>query len=66
MRRLKHRTKLDCFFNGIEFTQSHRPEEVISDTYDKCEAGVQNVYSGFDFLINPAGFRGHWLYVIEW
>ena len=30
---------LDCFCNGIEFTQSHRPEEVIPDSYDKCEAG---------------------------
>ena len=36
---------LDCFaFNGIEFTQSHWPEEVISDSYDIsydiCEPGV--------------------------
>ena len=28
---------LDCFCNGIEFTQSHRPEEVIPDTCEKFE-----------------------------
>ena len=28
---------LDCFHKGIEFSQSHRPEEVIPDSYDKCE-----------------------------
>ena len=31
--------KLDCFCKGIEFTQSHRPEEAITDSYDKCESG---------------------------
>ena len=30
---------LDCFSKGIEFTQSHRPEEAIPDSYDKCEPG---------------------------
>ena len=33
---------LDCFCKGIEFTQSHRPEETIPDSrsYDKCEPGL--------------------------
>ena len=26
---------LDCFYKGIEFTQSHRPEEAIPDSYDR-------------------------------
>ena len=30
---------LDCFCKGMEFTQSHRPEEAIPDSYDKCEPG---------------------------
>ena len=25
---------------GLEFTQSHRPEVVIPDSYDKCEPGL--------------------------
>ena len=28
---------LDCFCKGIEFTQSHRSEEAIPDSYNKCE-----------------------------
>ena len=28
---------LDCFCKGIESTQSHRLEEAIPDSYDKCE-----------------------------
>ena len=28
---------LDCFCKCIEFTQLHRPEEAIPDSYDKCE-----------------------------
>ena len=32
---------LDCFGKGIEFTQSHRPEEAIADSYDKCEPGFK-------------------------
>ena len=28
---------LDCFCKGIEFAQSHRPEEAIPYSYDKCE-----------------------------
>ena len=31
---------LDCFCKGIEFTQSHRPEEAILDSYDKCGPGL--------------------------
>ena len=31
---------LDCFCKGIEFTQSHPPEEFIPDSYDKCEPGL--------------------------
>ena len=27
----------DCLWKGIEFTQSHRPEEAIPDSYDKFE-----------------------------
>ena len=27
---------LDWFCKGIEFTQSHQPEEAIFDFYDKC------------------------------
>ena len=27
LNKLKYRTNLDCFCNGIEFTQSHQPEE---------------------------------------
>ena len=30
---------LDCVYNGIELTQSHRAEKVISDSYDKCLPG---------------------------
>ena len=30
---------LDSFSKGIEFTQSHRPEDAIPDSYDKCEPG---------------------------
>ena len=28
---------LDCFYKGIESTQSHWLEEAIPDSYDKCE-----------------------------
>ena len=35
----------DCFCNGIEFTQSHRPEEVIPDPCDKCEPGLKGAYN---------------------
>ena len=35
---------LDCFcIKGIEFTQSHQPEEAIPDSYDKCEPGLSFV-----------------------
>ena len=27
------------FYSYIEFIQSHRPEEAIPDSYDKCEPG---------------------------
>ena len=27
---------LDYFCKGIEITQSHRPEEVIANSYNKC------------------------------
>ena len=30
---------LDCFYKGIEFTYSHRPEQTIPDFYDKCQPG---------------------------
>ena len=33
---------LDCFCKGIEFTQSHRPEEAIPHSYDKCEPGLKS------------------------
>ena len=32
--------KLDCFCKGMEFAQSHRPEEAVSDSYVKCEPGL--------------------------
>ena len=32
---------LDCFGKGTEFTQSHRLEEAIPDSYDKCEPGFR-------------------------
>ena len=35
---------LDCFCKGIEFTRSHRPGEVIPDSYDKCEPGLNSVH----------------------
>lgn len=31
----------DCFCNGI---QSHWPEEVIPDPYDKCKPGLNTNY----------------------
>ena len=31
---------LDCFCKCIQFTQSHRPEEAIPDSYNKCEPGL--------------------------
>ena len=34
---------LDCFYEGIEFTQLHRPEEAIPDSSDKCEPGLNKV-----------------------
>ena len=34
---------LDCFCKGIEFTQSHRPEEAICSSYDKYEPGLKCV-----------------------
>ena len=33
---------IDCFCRGTEFTQSHRPEEAIHDSYNKCEPGLRN------------------------
>ena len=33
----------DCFCKGIEFTQSHRPEEANRDFYKKCETGLSSV-----------------------
>ena len=35
---------LDCFCKGIEFTRSYRPGEVIPDSYDKCEPGLNSVH----------------------
>ena len=45
---------LDCFCKGIEFTQSHRPEEAIPDSYDKCEPGfnMPNVTAVIEITIN--------------
>ena len=34
---------LDYFYKGIEFTQSHRPEEAIPNSYDKFEPGLSNL-----------------------
>ena len=34
---------IDYFCNGIEFTQSHQPEEAPPDSYTKCEPGL-NIY----------------------
>ena len=34
---------IDCPCKGIEFTQSHRPEEAIADSYDKCEPGLKQL-----------------------
>ena len=34
---------LDCFRNGVEFTQSQRPGEVIPDSYEKFNAGFLGV-----------------------
>ena len=34
---------LDCFCKGIEFTQSHWPEEAIPDSYDKCESSLSTL-----------------------
>ena len=34
---------LDCLCKGIEFTQSHRPEEAIPDSYDKFEPGLKKL-----------------------
>ena len=34
---------LDCFCKGTEFTQSHRPEEAILDSYGQCEPGFNIV-----------------------
>ena len=31
---------LDCFRNGIEFTQTNWPKEAIHDFYDWCETGL--------------------------
>ena len=31
---------LDCFCKGIIFTQSHRPEVAIPDSYDKWETDL--------------------------
>ena len=31
---------LDCFCKHIEFTQSHRPEVAIPDSYDEGEPGL--------------------------
>ena len=40
---------LDCFGKGREFTQSHRPEEAIPDSYDKCEPGLSFNFQFFIF-----------------
>ena len=34
---------IDCFCNGLEFTQSHRREEVMPNSYDKCKLGLSRV-----------------------
>ena len=31
----------DCLCKGIKFTYSHRPEEAIADSYDKCKPGLK-------------------------
>ena len=42
---------LDCFDKGIEFTQSHRPEEAIPDSYDKCEPALVLKYTITYYLL---------------
>ena len=39
---------IDCLYKGIEFTQSHRPEEAIADSYDKCEPGLSCIDHAFN------------------
>ena len=39
LNRLKYKTVLDCFCNSMEFTQSHRPEGVIPNSYYNCKPG---------------------------
>ena len=34
---------LDCFCKSIEFTLSHRLEEAIPDSYDKCASGFRGL-----------------------
>ena len=42
---------LDCFCKGMTFTQSHRPEEAIPNSYDKCKPGSMAL-----FKINSRSF----------
>ena len=35
---------LDCFCKGMAFTQSHRPEEAIPNSYDKCKPGSMALF----------------------
>ena len=39
---------LDCLCKGIGFTQSHPPEKVIADSYDKCEPGLTCIFIKLD------------------
>ena len=44
---------LDCFCKGIEFIQSHRPEEAIPNTYDKFEPGLKKLLHS----VEPKGLQ---------
>ena len=45
---------LDCFCKGKEFTQSHRPEEAIRDSYDKCEPDLRELCHRLCILLRIA------------
>ena len=44
LNKVKYGTNIiDYFYKGVEFTQSHRSEEAISDSYDNCEPGLNKL-----------------------
>ena len=52
---------MDCFCNGIEFTQSHRSEEAIPDSYDKFEPGLKRQ----GILYPLKGYKAKWISVFR-